>query len=179
MSSLLDRHHIRKSSQFWSVLCYASVLVSLTVGPSGKLAAQPESSEFLDALFASMMPHPNDADAALRYAKISAARGQARVAIALLGRILRADPSLDNSCLALASLYMALGSPALATIYAREALASPQIPSDVAVRAKQLVADAQKRASRSLSQIDLFIGQRHDSDANQATSLDSVFGPQK
>ena len=130
-----------------------------------------------------MMSHPNDPDAALNYAKIAAAQGQARVAIAPLERMLRADPSLDNIRLELASLYMAVGSPVMAAIYAKEALASPQIPPEVAVRAKDLLAEAEKGSSRSLLQIDLFGGFRHDSDANQATSLSDVgvfspiFGP--
>jgi hypothetical protein len=62
-------------------------------------------------------------------------------------------------------------------------LTSPQIPPDVAARAKDLLAEAEKGSSRSLLQIDLFGGLRHDSDANQATSLTNVgvfspiFGP--
>jgi tetratricopeptide (TPR) repeat protein len=163
--------------------CACALLALAIVGLSNRLAAQPPESASLDAAFATMISHPNDPDAALNYAKIAAAQGQARIAIAPLERMLRADPSLDNIRLELASLYMAVGSPAMAAIYAKEALASPQIPPDVAERAKDLLAEAEKGSSRSLLQIDLFGGLRHDSDANQATSLAAVgvfspiFGP--
>ncbi len=167
-----------------SALRYAGIVLLLgTLALSSRLAAQPATSTSMDAAFAAMMSHPDDPDAALNYARIAASQGQARVAIAPLERMLRADPSLDNIRLELASLYMAVGSPAMAAIYAKEALASPQIPPDVAVRAKDLLAQAEKGSSRSLLQIDLFGGLRHDSDANQATSLATVgafspiFGP--
>ena len=72
-----------------------------------------------------------------------------RAAIAALERILRADPSLDNIRLELAWLYLAAGSPDVAAVYAREALSSPNIPPDVAVRARELLAGAEKRTAEA------------------------------
>jgi tetratricopeptide (TPR) repeat protein len=134
----------------------------------------------VQAAFAEMMAHPNDPDAAVRYARAAAAAGQVRPAIAALERVLRANPRLDNIRLELASLYLAAGSPDLAALYAEQALASPSIPPDVAERARELLAQAETGASRSVFTGSLLVGGRYDSDANQATSLAtiSVFSPQ-
>ena len=128
----------------------------------------------MDAAFVRMMAEPGNADAALDYARIAASRGDARAAIAALERVLRANPSLDNIRLELASLYLAAGSPDVAAVYAREALSSPNIPPDVAVRARELLASAEKRAARSLLTGSLFLGPRWDSDATQATAAATV-----
>ena len=131
------------------------------------------------AAFAETMARPGDADAAVRYARLAAARGQVRPAIAALERVLRLNSTLDNIRLELASLHLAEGSPQIAILYAEQALASPAIPPDVAARARQLLATAQKAASPSLVTGSLFVGGRFDSNANQATSLStiSVFSP--
>jgi tetratricopeptide (TPR) repeat protein len=136
--------------------------------------AQPSPADPLDAAFARMMAEPGNADAALDYARIAASRGETRAAIAALERILRANPSLDNIRLELASLYLAAGSPDVAAVYAREALSSANIPPDVAVRARELLANAEKRAARSLLTGSLFLGPRWDSDATQATAAATV-----
>jgi tetratricopeptide (TPR) repeat protein len=127
-----------------------------------------------------MIAHPNDPDAAVRYARAAAAAGQVRPAIAALERVLRVNPRLDNIRLELASLYLAAGSPDLAALYAEQALASPSIPPDVAERARELLAQAETGASRSVFTGSVFVGGRYDTDANQATSLAtiSVFSPQ-
>jgi hypothetical protein len=128
----------------------------------------------MDAAFARMMAQPGNADAALDYARIAASRGETRAAIAALERVLRANPTLDNIRLELASLYLAAGSPDVAAVYAREALSSPNIPPDVAVRARELLASAEKRAARSLLTGSLFLGPRWDSNATQATAAATV-----
>jgi len=150
--------------------------VTLVTNPGYAVSAPPDP---LAEAFAEMMAHPGDPDAALRYARAAAAAGQPRAAIAALERVLRANPRLDNIRLELASLYLAAGSPDLAALYAEQALASPAIPPDVATRARQLLADAEKASSRSVFTGSFFAGVRYDSDANQATSLAtiSVFAP--
>jgi tetratricopeptide (TPR) repeat protein len=141
---------------------------------------QPPPADPVQAAFAEMMAHPNDPDAAVRYARAAAAAGQVRPAIAALERVLRVNPRLDNIRLELASLYLAAGSPDLAALYAEQALASPSIPPDVAERARELLAQAETGASRSVFTGSVFVGGRYDTDANQATSLAtiSVFSPQ-
>jgi Surface lipoprotein assembly modifier len=124
--------------------------------------------------FARMMAQPEDADAALDYARAAAEAGQPRAAIVALERVLRTNPKLDNVRLELASLYLAAGSADIAALYAREALASPEIPTDVAVRARQLLVTAEKASSRSLLQTSLSSGFRWDSNATQATALSTV-----
>jgi tetratricopeptide (TPR) repeat protein len=141
---------------------------------SGVGQAQPNPADPLDAAFARMMAEPGNADAALDYARVAASRGETRAAIAALERILRANPTLDNIRLELASLYLAAGSPDVAAVYAREALSSPNIPPDVAVRARELLASAEKRAARSLLTGSLFLGPRWDSNATQATAAATV-----
>ena len=121
------------------VLCGAALLFSTP--PSW---GQPASADPVAAAFAEVMANPGDPDAALRYARLLAANGQVRPAIAALERILRLNPRLDNIRLELASLYLAAGSPDVATLYAEQALASPAIPADVAARARQLLASAEK-----------------------------------
>jgi hypothetical protein len=141
---------------------------------------QPAPADPVEAAFAEMMAHPGDPDAAVHYARAAAAAGQVRPAIAALERVLRVNPRLDNIRLELASLYLAAGSPDLAALYAAQALASPSIPPDVAARARELLAQAETGASRSVFTGSVFVGGRYDTDANQATSLAtiSVFSPQ-
>ncbi|WP_160939390.1 surface lipoprotein assembly modifier [Teichococcus coralli] len=124
--------------------------------------------------FAAMMANPGQPDLALRYAQLAAAQGDARAAIAALERVLRINPSLDNIRLELASLHLAAGSPDLAAAYAREALSSPNIPPDVAQRARLLMARAERGAARSTLDVRLNAGLRYDSNANEATALRSV-----
>jgi predicted Zn-dependent protease len=121
-----------------------------------------------------MMAEPGNPDAAIDYARIAASRGETRAAIAALERVLRANPALDNIRLELASLYLAAGSPDVAAVYAQEALKSPNIPPDVAVRARELLATAEKRSARSLLTGSIFLGPRWDSNATQATAAATV-----
>jgi hypothetical protein len=153
----------------------ACVLAGVALLPlSGLGQAQPNPADPLDAAFGRMMAQPGNADAALDYARIAASQGETRAAIAALERVLRANPTLDNIRLELASLYLAAGSPDVARVYAREALSSPNIPPDVAVRARELLANAEKRAARSLLTGSLFVGPRWDSNATQATAAATV-----
>jgi tetratricopeptide (TPR) repeat protein len=154
-----------------AVLCGAALLFS---APSW---GQPSSADPVAAAFAEAMANPGDPDAALRYARLLAANGQVRPAIAALERILRLNPRLDNIRLELASLYLAAGSPDIATLYAEQALASPAIPADVAARARQLLASAEKASSPSLVTGSVFFGARYDTNATQATSLSTILLP--
>lgn len=158
-------------------LRWLGVLLLSTFLPSapGPVRAQtPAASNPLDAAFAEMMARPDDPDAAVRYARLAASRGEARAAITALERVLRGDPSLDNIRLELASLHLASGAPELAAAYTRQALESPQIPPDVAQRARLLLAQAERGASRSTLAVNLFAGARYDSNANEATGLGTV-----
>jgi tetratricopeptide (TPR) repeat protein len=159
-------------------LC-GSAVVAMVMLLAPDCYAQAPTADPVQAAFADMMAHPNDPDAAVRYARAAAAAGQVRPAIAALERVLRAKPELDNIRLELASLYLAAGFPDLAALYAEQALASPSIPPDVAERARELLAQAEKGASRSVFTGSVFVGGRYDTDANQATSLAtiSVFSP--
>ncbi len=139
-------------------------------------SAQPsaEAVAARDAAFGEMMARPADPDATMRYARASSAVGDSPAAINALERLLRLNPSLDNVRLELASLHLANGSPELASLYARQALANPTIPQDVAQRARVLLAQAERGAARSVLEVNLYAGARHDSNANEATSLGSV-----
>src|SRR3954453_5785583 len=143
--------------------CLLVAVVSLALSCDGQ--AQPNPADPLDAAFGRMMAQPGNSDAALDYARIAASRGETRAAISALERVLRANPTLDNIRLELASLYLAVGSPDVAAVYAKQALKSPNIPADVAVRARELLATAEKRAARSLITGSLFLGPRWDSNA--------------
>jgi hypothetical protein len=154
-----------------AVLCGAALLSS---APSW---GQPVAADPVAAAFAEVMANPADPDAALRYARLLAAEGKVRPAIAALERILRLNPRLDNIRLELASLYLAAGSPEVATLYAEQALASPAIPADVTARARQLLTTAEKAASPSLLTGSAFFGTRYDTNATQASSLATVLLP--
>ncbi|WP_198370524.1 tetratricopeptide repeat protein [Roseomonas rosulenta] len=134
-------------------------------------AAQPVigSGDPFQTAFREMIARPGDPDAAVRYARLAAERGDSRAAITALERVLRINPSLDNIRLEIASIHLAAGSPDLAALYARQALESPSIPPDVAVRAREIVAQAERGASRSLLEVSLFAGARWDSNANGVT----------
>src|SRR5690348_14203668 len=125
----------------------------MVVPGAGNAAA---AADPLAAAFAASMAYPGDPDKALRYAKLAAAAGQTRAAIAALERVLRVNPKLDNIRLEIASLYLAAGAPDMAAIYAQQALASPRIPPDVAVRARRLLAQAEAAAAPSLLTGSLF-----------------------
>lgn len=150
------------------------------MGSAVPCPARAQAPDPLDAAFRASMARPADANLALRYAQIAASRGQTRAAIAALERALRYNPRLDTLRLELASLNMAAGSPDIAAVYAREALAAPDIPPDVAARARSLLAGAERGSARSLFEGSLFAGARYDSNATQTTTLGtvSVFSPQ-
>jgi tetratricopeptide (TPR) repeat protein len=136
--------------------------------------AAPGQADLLAGAFRNMMADPGDPDGAVRYAREAAAQGQSRAAIATLERVLRLHPSLDNLRLELASLYLAIGSPDLAALYARQALSSPAIPPEVAVRAREIFAQAERGSARSLFEASLFAGARWESNANAVTPAGSV-----
>ena len=149
-------------------------LICLSIGLAAPSRAGEHELDPLDAAFRDSMANPSDSDRALRYAQLAARRSQIRAAIAALERVLRANPRLDNIRLEIASLQLAAGSPDVAAVYTREALASPSIPSDVAIRARQLLAQAEKGSARSLLEGSLFAGARYDSNATQAPSLGTI-----
>lgn len=148
-----------------------------------QVVAQPTSVPELDAAYMATMARPNDIEAALHYAKLADDAGQPMAAIPPMERVLRLNPRRDDIRLGLAALYLKTRSPELAAIYAQQALSAPDIPPDIAGRARQLLATAEQGTSRSLLRLELFAGIRHNSDANQATSLSAVgafspiFGP--
>jgi tetratricopeptide (TPR) repeat protein len=121
-----------------------------------------------------MMTRPGDPDAAVRYARLAASRGDSRAAINALERVLRINPSLDNIRLEIASIYLASGSADLAAIYANQALAAPSIPPDVATRARQIAAQAERGSARSLFDASVFAGARYDTNANGVTPAGTV-----
>ena len=96
-----------------------------------------------------MMAHPADPDLAVRYARVAAEHGQTRAAIAALERVLRLHPELDNLRLSLASLYYAENNPALASVYANQALKAENIPPEAAEQGRALANTAASAAGRS------------------------------
>ncbi len=158
-------------------LSLTSVL-ALVAGIDTEARAANESTAPVSAAFAAMMAHPADPDLAVRYARVAAEHGQTRAAIAALERVLRLHPELDNIRLSLASLYYT-DNPALASVYAERALTARDIPQDVADQGRALLNTATAASSRSKLIASAYAGLRHDSDANQATSLATigVFSP--
>lgn len=145
--------------------------------PAADPVAAPSAQ--LDAAFARMMQNPSDPAAAFAYARAAVEAGQPQAAIAALERVLRVNPRLDNIRLELASLYLAVGQPDLAAVAAREALASPDIPPEVAERARRLLAQADQGSSRSRFSGTIFAGARYDTNANaQPTGPVVFFSPQ-
>lgn len=164
------RHHGCKAGHVSPIF-----ILLLWLAPLAPAAAQDRvEANPLRAAFIEMMAAPGQPDAALRYARLAAATGDARAAIIALERVLRIDPQLDNIRLELASLHLASGSPDLAAAYAREALENPDIPPDVERRGRMLLAQAERGAARSTFDVSGFVGARYDSNANEATSLGSV-----
>ncbi len=158
---------------------YLVSVLALAAGPSRRAHAETEGASAVSAAFNAMMARPSDPDLAVRYARIAAANGQTRAAIAALERVLRLDPALDNIRLALASLYYAENNPTLASVYAKQALTAEHIPQNAAEQGRALVSTASRAASPSKLEASVFTGLRYDSDANQATSLPTigVFSP--
>jgi len=153
----------------WQQQIFACALILAFTRPPAAQEPIP-----LERAFAEMMARPADPDLTLRYARIAAARGETRAAIAALERVLRINPALDNIRLELASLRLAEGSPDLAGAFATEALRSADMPAGVVPRAAALQAQADRASSRSLLEISLFLGARYDTNANEATSLGTV-----
>ncbi|MGG5811342.1 surface lipoprotein assembly modifier [Falsiroseomonas sp. CW058] len=147
-------------------LAAAALLLLAPVPALSQPAAAPS--------FAEVMADPGNPDLALRYARNAAAQGDSRAAIAALERVLRIDPGLDNIRLEIASIHLATGSSDLAALYAQQALASPSIPPEVAARARQILAQAERGAARSLLEVNLSAGLRWDSNANGVTPAGTV-----
>ena len=146
----------------------------LAPGVDRQAWAATESATPLAAAFTAMMAHPADPDLAVRYARVAAEHGQTRAAIAALERMLRLHPELDNLRLSLASLYYAENNPALASVYANQALTAENIPPEAAEQGRALANTAASAADRSKFAGSVSAGLRYDSDANQATSLATI-----
>jgi tetratricopeptide (TPR) repeat protein len=163
------------SGQTMKIIASLVAVAVLAFAPAARGQQPPAAyAAAADRAFLEMMTRPGDPDAAVRYARLAAARGDARAAIAALERVLRMSPALDNIRLEIASLYLASGSPDLAALYARQALDSPDIPPLAAERAREILAQAERGASRWLLDGSLFIGARWDSNANGVTPLGTV-----
>jgi hypothetical protein len=161
-------------------LLYYCVILGAALVTANAARSEDGAADALEQANRARLARPADAGLALRYAQVAAARGQLRPAISAIELALRFNNGLNTLRLELASLYLAAGSANLAAVYAREALASPDIPQDVAVRARQLLATAERGAARSIFAGNIMVGGRYDSNATQATSLGtiSVFSPQ-
>lgn len=151
----------------------AGISFSVAITPLPAAHAQPpasapaEPTTDLSAAFAAMMQNPADPEAAFRYARLAAAAGQPQAAIAALERVLRINPRLDNIRLELASLYLATGAPEAAGVLLRQALVSPDIPPEVADRARGMLARADQGTSRTRLFGSVFAGARYDTNANE------------
>jgi hypothetical protein len=119
-----------------------------------------------DAAFESMMAAPADPERAFEFARAAAATGDLRGAIAALERILRINPGLSNIELELGVLYLRAGSPDLAALYLRRALAAHDMPPAVRDRAQSLLARAERAQRRHLFTGSLYAGMRYDENAN-------------
>ena len=93
------------------------------------LAAQPGVAQSLDAkseqamLFAQIQAHPADHQSTLRYAVVSAARGDTEAAIGALEKLLVFNPGLTRVKFELGVLYARLGANETAIQYLRAAKA--------------------------------------------------------
>jgi tetratricopeptide (TPR) repeat protein len=141
-------------------------LAAICAASPARVLGQTGPTE-LDRAFQATVQNPNDPEAAFRYARLAAAAGQPQAAIAALERVLRINPRLDNVRLELASLYYSVGSNDLAALYARQALNSPDIPPEVAERARQLLALADTGSRRSRFSGTAFAGVRYDTNATE------------
>jgi tetratricopeptide (TPR) repeat protein len=163
-SSLLWPRQTAKGSALAGVLALA-VAATCTVSPTRAVGQSGPTD--LERAFQATVQNPNDPEAAFRYARLAAAAGQPQAAIAALERVLRINPRLDNVRLELASLYYSVGSNDLAALYARQALNSPDIPPEVAERARQLLALADTGSRRSRFSGTAFAGVRYDTNATE------------
>ena len=106
--------------------------------------------------------------------------GDYRGAIAALERILLINPNLANIKLELGVLYLRVGSPDLAVNHINEALAAPNVPEIVRVRAEELLSTAQAQVRSWSITGSVFVGGRFDTNANTAPGsglVQTPFGP--
>lgn len=114
--------------------------------------------------------NPADPEAAFALAQAAAESGDLQTAITALERVLLLYPGLANIKLELGVLYLQTGATELGETLLREALASPEMPPDVRVRAEEFLAAAEVSNNPLSVRSTVSVGLVADSNASSAPS---------
>jgi tetratricopeptide (TPR) repeat protein len=166
------------------MLAAASAVLLATVGTGAQAAedqpaigaaeSRSNSSPNYRAAFEAMMADPTDAEHSFEFAKVAAAQGDLRGAIAALERILKINPGLSNIRLQLGELYLRAGATDLAAAYLRQALLAPDVPGPLRQRAQSLLGQAERSQRKHFFTGSIYAGGRFDSNANAGPSSRDV-----
>lgn len=127
-----------------------------------------------DRLFRIMLEDPDDLDIAFRYAAVSSRLGDPEAAITALERMLLFNPDLPRVRLELGVLYYRLRSFDVAETYFREALEAANVPSDVAARVNDFLAEIERQRDPHRWTGHVMIGARHQDNANAGPGDETI-----
>lgn len=157
----------------------AMVVVAYPSASQGIAPSTPaEVERQYDAAFQEMLRKPADLDVLFRFATLAVQAGDLEGAISALERMLLINPNLPRVRLELGVLYYRLESWEIARAYLDTVLKSQTLPPDVQSRARQFVAEIEKKQDPSHLSGEVFLGARYQSNANlgPATSAVRLFG---
>jgi hypothetical protein len=154
-----------------------SAMLAVTAGwatpllGAGRAAAEetsvdPAKRQAYDAAFKAMMADPGNLDKTFAFASLAVDVGDFDGAISALERMLLIDPNLPRVKLELGVLYYRVGSYQVAQNYLNDALASPNVPPEVAEKAGRFLAEIDKRLARNRFSGSIYAGMRYQTNAN-------------
>jgi tetratricopeptide (TPR) repeat protein len=157
----------------------AAAQTASTIAP--KSAVAPASNVNVEAvqaqrtvLFQHMLDHPDDLDAAFKYAELSIQVGDLEAAVSTLERMLIYSPGLPRLQLELGVLYYRLAAFETARSYFEAAVSGPDVPEEVRSKVRSYLdsIDETSKPWRFTGQVRA--GYRYQTDANRAPTGSTV-----
>jgi hypothetical protein len=157
-----------------AVAGWVAPLLSAGRAAAEETSVDPAKRQAYNAAFKAMMADPGNLDKTFAFASLAVDVGDFDGAISALERMLLIDPNLPRVKLELGVLYYRVGSYQVAQNYLNDALASPNVPPEVAEKAERFLAEIDKRLSRNRFSGSLYAGMRYQSNANAGPSGTNV-----
>ncbi len=160
--------------------CLPLTMLDAHAQTSQNVVARPggQSLETIEAerktLFAQMMAHPDDLDAAFQYAALSSQAGDLEGAVSTLERMLIYAPGLPRLQLELGVLYYRLGAYETARQYFEGAQSAGEVPPEVAAKVEDYLAAIDRRAAPTSLTGMVRSGIRYQSNANAGPGNSTV-----
>lgn len=137
------------------------------IAPAAQVSVETVQAE-RTLLFQHMLDHPDDLDAAFKYATLSIQVGDLEAAVSTLERMLIFSPALPRLQLELGVLYYRLGAFETARSYFRAATSGPDVPEEVRVKVETYLDSIDESAKPWRFSGQVRAGYRYQTDANRA-----------